>query len=193
MIKNLRINKDKMKLYTSCVLIATTTAVGMKVANIGFPFYIDNNKNDLYNVKLISSNSDTKSYTTTDKQDNLLYHYGKWQPNSSNSLMKRNYKIYRLDTNSEEQLLEEIKNIEKYEQKLGEYVIEGTEYKEMVSNENIDENDYWQAFIYNKLENNYVIIKENDIHNLITTLIYLIATTGFCVKPYLDYSYKKRK
>ena len=185
MIKNLKINKDNIKLYTSCVLIATTTAVGMKISGIGLPFYVDNQKKDLYNTKLVSSNGDTKSFTTTDKPDNLLYHYGSWHP-SNNNLMKRNYKVYRINTNSEEQLLEELKDIESFENKLGDYIIEGTEYKEIVSTENMDQNDYWQAFIYNKLDNNYVIIRETNLHNFVATLIYLLTTFGFCMVPYID-------
>lgn len=189
-IKNLKINKDKIKVCTSCILIATTTAVGMKITNVGFPFYIDSHKEELYNVKLISSNGESKSYTTTESQKNLLYHYGTWQP-SSDGLSQRNYKVYKLNTNSKEQLLNDVQNIEKLEKSLGDYIIEGTEYKEILSQEETDENEYWQAFIYNKLENNYIIVKETNLHNLISSIIYTLTTIGLSSIPYIDYTGKK--
>lgn len=195
MIKNLNINKknfnnfnkNKLKLYTSCLLIATTTAVGMKLTSIGLPFHIDNTKKQTYIAKLITSNNDSKTFITTNKQDNLLYYYDKWKPSSNNNMMNRTYKIYKLESNSEE----EIKTyLEKINNNLITPITEGIEYKELVSLEEIDQSEYWQAFIYNKPENNYVIIKETNLHNILASIVYTTTTLGLCALPYTKYKEK---
>lgn len=195
MIKNLNINKnkfnntnkEKLKLYTSCLLIATTTAVGMKLTSIGLPFHIDNIKQQIYIAKLITSNNDTKTFISTNKEDNLLYYYDKWKPSSNNNMMNRTFKIYKLEINSEEEIKTFLKKINN---NTVTPITEGTEYKELISTEEIDQSEYWQAFIYNKSDNNYTIIKETSLHNVLTTIIYMITTIGLCSLPYTKYKEK---
>ena len=196
MIKNLKINtqkfkdidKEKIKLYTNCFLIAGTIAIGMKTLNIGLPFYIDNVKQQVYNVNHITSNNQNITYTSTTKQDNLIYYYDSWQ--QYNETNKRNYKIYRLKNTSQEELLTEL---EKIKRDLIDPIAEGCEYKELISKEELEQNEYWQAFIYDKLENNYIIIKETNLHNFISTIIYLLTTSGLCCFPYSIYNENKIK
>ena len=185
-IKNLNINKDKIKLCTSCVLIATTTALTMKVTNIGLPFYIDNTKHQVYNVRIISSDADKINYTTTKKNQNFIYYYEKWQPGNKDET-QRMYKVYKLNSSNEEEL---INAIEKIKRNLIKPIEEGIEYKLLLSDEEITEEEHWQAFIYDKTDDNYVIIRENNIHNFITSLIYTITTIGICAMPYSHYKYK---
>ena len=130
------------------------------------------------------------NYTTTENKDNLLYHYGLWEFDTKHGY-RRNYQIYKIQTNSVEQILKSISTTKNMENKLGKPIKEGTEYKELLSTNEKNQNEYWEALIYNKNENDYIIINETNTENLLETLIYVLSTSAFCYIPYSSYKEKK--
>ena len=188
-IKNLKLNKEKLKLCTSCILIATTTAITMKATKLGLPFYVDNIKQNTYNASIINSNGEKVNYITTDNKENILIYYNNWESNNNNNFRK--YQIYSLNTNDTYFINNNYITNKEFINNLGSPIKEGIEYKELISEKEKNEYNYWEAYIYTNNINNYITYKENNTDNVISTIGYLLITSSLCYIPYNNYQFEK--
>lgn len=175
-IKNLRINAEKIKTTTACILTAGVTAGMFKVIGLGFPFYLDNVKIDKYNVERIKQDKVVEYDTSYSKSDNILIHYGKWEQ-EINGNYKRKFEIYKIKDIDKEKIINMVKNSKNVslDKVLGKPFTTGIQNKSgLVDSKELQQNGYMEAIIYSEKTNDYIVCKESVSENVIETLAYIL-------------------
>ena len=193
---NLKINalKNIKKSLKFCQLIApylVAYSLSFSIFSLfnATPFYTDDRKQYLENKKTIDSFGTKKyeeQYYEYEDNTNIITYYEKWQKNSKNGY-SRNIRVYKLGNLSERRVLELIEknNIKKIEDIFGTPLINRTETREFINNDELLQESYLEAQLYNKDKNNFIIVKEGLGENieettiwfLIQCFVYLIIST----------------
>ena len=190
-IKNLHINKDKIKMIGSCTLVAAITCGLFKVAGLGYPFIIDKEKYQEYHKTNFDNLGNYSVDTVYGNYESVIIHYGKWNI-SEKGHYKRDYKVYKLNNLDIEDANDLLRNPNIINKKLGQAQVSGEEVKGgLISTEELEKEEYIEAFIYSKKENNYIIVKEPIYDNFMMTLIYIMTNCICDLYPVYFYHRKK--
>lgn len=113
---------------------------------------------------------------TLDNSDSILYYYSKWQKDENGSY-SRTVQTYSIKEKTYEDIIKlfKQKNL-KLEDVLGEPDSNIKETKNNLANEELEEESFIKAVIYNKDENDYIIHKETVGENVLGSCGYVIAT-----------------
>lgn len=179
-IKNLKISLRFMQHIAPYVVTAGIMAGGCKLIGWGFPFYSGDNLKKYSNImKEFDSLGNIRyeqQYDDYENSSNILYYCSKWQ-HENDGFYSRNVEGYKLDKLSEEKILrlfdEDDLNLSDV---FGAPVSKKKEFKHYVTEKELQQEDYLQAIIYRKDENDYIICKETMKRNLKVTSIYLLFT-----------------
>lgn len=120
-----------------------------------------------------------------DNSDSMLYYYSKWEKNDD-GFYSRSIQTYSIKKKTYEdivKLFEEEKSFEKENLSLMDFLGYPTsnimETRNNLTNEELQEESFMEAFIYNKDKNNYVTYRETIYENRSDSMLYVLITMFF--------------
>lgn len=182
LIKNTKISLRFMQRLAPYVLTAGIMAGGSKLVGAGFPFYsgdtVKINSNIMKEFDNLGNIRYEQSYDDFEDDSNNLYYYSQWGGGHiNNGLYSRIVETYELKEFTEEELLELLNKEDlKLSDIFGEPVSKKTEYKNNITEEELNQKDYIKVVLYEEDENDYIIRTETADKNLVVTILYFIFT-----------------
>lgn len=186
-IRNLKISARALQKVAPYVLTAGIVAGGFTLLG-NIPFYGGDEWNVYSNVMTEFDNTgnirkeqqyDTfkdDSDNTLDNSDSMLYYYSKWQKDGDGSY-SRTVQTYSIKKKTYEDIIKlfEQENL-KLEDVLGEPSSNIKETRNNLADEELEEESFIKAVIYNEDENDYIIHKETVGENVLISILYVLVT-----------------
>lgn len=189
-VKNLRLSLKMLQILAPSVTCILITAVCFKM---GVGFHSEDEMKHFLHIKEEFDNQGNKNleqqYEAFADSDNLLYHYGKWEPLDEDT-SKRKVEVYPIKQLSKE----EIKTYFKAEELsltdlLGSPISSYTETNQNREINIIENKEQLRAVMYQKDENRYMVSQEYVEQNMLTSILYFVVpllcssvTTGYQVQ-----------
>ena len=169
--RNLKITARLIQLLAPYVTTSLVLAGGFKYAN-NTPIVKDNERLYLTAYEEVDSDMnfdlDTK-YEKSKEQSDKLVIITKWH--KEKDCYERKISVYE---NSPEEILNHLK----------EPITSKIEITKKLTSSQLKEKDYYKAMIHYEFKDEFMIVEENDIQNLLSTVAYLLATTLVCEGVY---------
>lgn len=180
MLRGLKIALKTGKFIAPFALTAGIT-FGAYAAVGATPFYRDEHKQKLEMMKELDSLGNVRYEQQYEKYANAcssIAYYSKWNF-AENNLYSRDIETYETGNITEETIIKLINgDIKSLREILGEPISKKTETKNNLSEEELQSDSFMQATIYSKFDNDFIIVKETSIDNMILTLAWFLTTLG---------------
>lgn len=164
--------KTKKSLVYARKLLPLFVSMGITAGALSYiswtPFKLDNQKRYKEIKTIMDSNNNIRyeeQYNSYDDQ-NRIKNYGKWEKVEDN-LYKRSVVIHSIPNE-----IDTLEGVEKYLETTGSQVVE---YKNNISEEELEADGYIEGEFYSKNKNDYVIVKESKMDNIGTTALWFVA------------------
>jgi hypothetical protein len=192
-IRNIKIFGRFMQMIGPYIIAAVIPFVGQSFL-FDIPFYPEEIKQpncymiELDNKGIISYQNQYKSFSNA---DNIIYIYGKWEKGDDN-YYHRTIKSYLFDEINLDELKELVnkKDLE-IEDILGNPYEVKNENKNILTEEEMNEDSYIQAIYYYKDKDDYIIVRQPVGENIVCGLVYLFIifiTEGGVLKYRSEFS-----
>lgn len=189
-IRNLKISARALQKVAPYALTAGIIASGFTLSG-DIPFY-PNDEWKVYSNVMTEfdnygnirteqqyDNFEDDNGNTLDSSDSMLYYYSKWEKNDD-EFYSRTVQIYSIEKKTYEDIIklfgEENINLEDI---LGEPSSNIKETRNNLTDEELQEESFVKAVIYNKDENDYIMRKETVGENILLSVLYVLLT-GLC-------------
>lgn len=181
-IRNLKISARALQLAAPYVLTAGIVAGGFTLLG-DIPFYGGDEWKVYSNVMTEFDDAGNirfeQQYDSFENSDNILYYYSKWQQ-GNDGFYSRTVQTYSIKKKTYEDIIElfgqENLNLEDV---LGEPSSNIKETRNNLTDEELQEESFVKAVIYNKDENDYIMHKETVGENILLSVLYVLIT-GLC-------------
>lgn len=186
-IKNLKISARVLQLIAPYVVTAGLVAGGFTLLG-DIPFYADewkiysNVMTEFDNAGNITTRQQYNDFkddngNTLDSSNNLLYYYSQWQLDE-NGLYSRIVQTYSIEKQTYENLIELFNKEDlKLEDVLGKPNTNIRETRNNLTDEEIQEESFIKAVIYNEETGDYIVHKETVGENVSLSILYILATS----------------
>lgn len=183
--RNLKITARLIQLLAPYVTTSLVLAGGFKYAN-NTPIVKDNERLYLTAYEEVDSDMnfdlDTK-YEKSKEQSDKLVIITKWH--KEKDCYERKISVYDLNNISHDIIFDNIENSpEEILNHLKEPITSKIEITKKLTSSQLKEKDYYKAMIRYEFKDEFMIVEENDIQNLLSTIAYLLATTLVCEGVY---------
>lgn len=182
LIRETLINGRRLQWLAPFVLTACITAGGAKLIGAGFPFYMDDIEEFLYTKKEFDNTGNIRyeeQYGEFNSLTHQINHYTKWE-DAGNGFYTRRVESYKLSDITDETVLQLFdKDNLTISDIFGNKVSSVKETKNNLTEEELMQEEYLEATIYKKDENDYIIVKESIDDNIVMSLLYF-SITLFC-------------
>lgn len=183
--RNLKITARLIQLLAPYVTTSLVLAGGFKYAN-NTPIVKDNERLYLTAYEEVDSDMnfdlDTK-YEKSKEQSDKLVIITKWH--KEKDCYERKISVYDLNNISPDIIFDNIENSpEEILNHLKEPITSKIEITKKLTSSQLKEKDYYKAMIRYEFKDEFMIVEENDIQNLLSTVAYLLATTLVCEGVY---------
>lgn len=181
-IRNLKISARALQLAAPYVLTAGIIAGGFTLLG-DIPFYGGDEWKVYSNVMTEFDDAGNirfeQQYDSFENSDNILYYYSKWQQ-GNDGFYSRTVQTYSIKKKTYEDIIElfgqENLNLGDV---LGEPSSNIKETRNNLTDEELQEESFVKAVIYNKDENDYIMHKETVGENILLSVLYVLIT-GLC-------------
>ncbi len=177
-VRNLKISARAMQLVAPYVLTAGILAGGFKLLG-ACPFYRDIHQQNLNTMKEIDSLGNIRyeeQYDDFTSSSNMLHFYGKWEK-SENGFYTRTVEKYELEKLTEEEIIALFeKERITLRELLGAPISSIQESDNSITEEEIEEENYFQAIIYSENKEDYILVRESSSDNFVESLLYILLT-----------------
>lgn len=181
-IRNLKISARALQLAAPYVLTAGIIAGGFTLLG-DIPFYGGDEWKVYSNVMIEFDDAGNirfeQQYDSFENSDNILYYYSKWQQ-GNDGFYSRTVQTYSIKKKTYEDIIElfgqENLNLGDV---LGEPSSNIKETRNNLTDEELQEESFVKAVIYNKDENDYIMHKETVGENILLSVLYVLIT-GLC-------------
>lgn len=197
-IRNLKTLVRFMQLCLPYALIGTLLAKSFNSIGLGYPFIIDKEIDTLDIKKTLDSLGNNKvesQYKDFTSPLNIIRYYSNWEK-TEEGIYTRNCKTYKIEKITEEEFFEIInKGSLSLNELLGDPIVEKTEKKVKLTEEDQKMQNYYQLVIYDKDENKFIVHNEQTTDNIFITFIYIVIlfsslfSFAQCRKEYLKYNF----
>ncbi len=160
-------------LYPGLLTVAGVTL--LTTAGNATPFVRDDVINHLYVTKTMDSLGNEKTIgkynDRTFAEDSIIKHYSKW--NKVDDSYRREVKTYnmkKIDSYLVESIILEKETINKLEDLFGKPISTDYEYRDNVTDEELNSSNYLEATVYSIDKNQVIKVKENVIRNIASTI-----------------------
>ena len=179
LIRETLINGRRLQWLAPFILTACITAGGAKLIGAGFPFYMDDIEKFLYTKKEFDNTGNIRyeeQYGEFNSLTHQINHYTKWE-DAGNGFYTRRVESYKLSDITDEKVLSlfEKDNLT-ISDIFGNKVSSVKETKNNLTEEELMQEEYLEATIYKKDEDDYIIVKESIDDNIGYTAIYVLVT-----------------
>ena len=179
LIRETLINGRRLQWLAPFILTACITAGGAKLIGAGFPFYMDDIEEFLYTKKEFDNTGNIRyeeQYGEFNSLTHQINHYTKWE-DAGNGFYTRRVESYKLSDITDEKVLSlfEKDNLT-IEDIFGNKVSSVKETKNNLTEEELMQGEYLEATIYNKDEDDYIIVKESIDDNIAVSVVYILIT-----------------
>lgn len=182
-IKNLKVYSGIFRSLAPYLLTVGIVTSGFKIVTGTYPFYRD----DIKKYSHIKSELDSlghikyeQQYDAFDNETNLLYHYSKWY--QKDNKYYRTVDIYEIKKLSEDNIIELLNSKDiNLESILGKRVSSNIE-ENIYVNEN---NEYFEAILYNEDKNDYIVVKEAILKNILCSILYIFVLELIEMVPFV--------
>ena len=184
-IRDLKITANLIQLLTPYIATSLVLAGGFKYAN-NTPIVKDRERVYLTAYEEMDSNMNfalNTKYEKSKEQSDKLVIITKWQKEKDH--YERKILVYDLKDISTDIILDNIENSpEEILNHLKEPISSIKEITKKLTSSQLKEKDYYKAMIRYEFKDEFMIVEENDIQNLLSTIAYLLATTLVCEGVY---------
>lgn len=190
-IRNLKVTARALQLVAPYVITAgVVTGYYTLIGEI--PFYPDDKKSYSNVMTEFDSTGNIRyeqQYGDFENSDNKLYYYSKWEKNDE-GLYSRMVQSYSINEKTYKTIVEAFTREDlKLEDVLGKPDSKMKETKNNVTEEELKEKPFIKVAIYNKDENDYIIVKENFEEDAMYSNLYVLTMVAAEVIPYV---YRKK-
>ena len=179
LIRETLINGRRLQWIAPFILTAGIMTGCSKLLGAGFPFYRDDVKAYLHTMKEFDNAGNVRyeeQYGKFDSMTNIINHYTKWE-DAGNGFYVRRVDSYQLDDMSDEKIVSLFeKDTLTVSDIFGERVSSVKETKNNLTEEELMQGEYLEAIIYNKDENDYIMVKEEIDDNVAFSLLFVVLT-----------------
>jgi len=179
LLRNLNISLRFMQMIAPYVLTASIT-FGIFAALGDIPFYRNDIKKKLETKKELDSLGSIhyyRQYNYFDNANATLTYTSKWYK-GNDGLYARTIKTYSLDDISEETITKILSDMDNasLEDIFGSPIDVMQESKNNLTKEELNENDYLQAVMYDEDANDYIYVKQSTDNNILFTVLWIFLT-----------------
>ena len=179
-LRGLKIALRTGQLIAPFVVTAGLTFGGYAALGIT-PFYRDDQKQTLETMKELDSLGNIRyeeQYEVYENSSSIISYYTKWNYDKDN-MYCRDIEIYEVGDITEEQILKLINDeIESLREVLGDPILKKKEYKNNLSEVELQKEPFLQATIYSESDDDFIIVKESILENLGSTFLWVLLTMG---------------
>ncbi len=181
----------KMALRTGQLIAPYAVTAGITFGGFaafgGTPFYRDEHKQKLEMMKELDSFGNIRyeqQYDVYENSQSTISHYGKWKLFEDN-LYSRDIEVYSIEDITEETIIKLINenNTSSLQEVLGEPISRKTETKNNLSEEELQSESFLQAVMFFKFDDDFIMVQESSIENILLTIFWVAATIPFELMP----------
>ena len=179
LIRETLINGRRLQWIAPFILTAGIMTGCFKLFGAGFPFYRDDVKAYLHTMKEFDNAGNVRyeeQYGEFNSLTHQINHYTKWE-DAGNGFYTRRVESYKLSDITDENVLSlfEKDNLT-IEDIFGNKVSSVKETKNNLTEEELMQGEYLEATIYNKDENDYIMVKEEIDDNVGFSVLFVLFT-----------------
>lgn len=177
-VRNLKIYKNVMQRIAPYVLIGAGITGAFKLSG-NTPFVRDNQKQYYTTITTrdtLGNYIEEKSFEDHSKDKNAITYYGKWQTTEDGNY-SRLVKIYYLEDTISGNIIDNFENcdIAKLKHLIEKPNVQYNEIETFVSDDELNENDYYILKTYYNDKENYILVKEDIKTNDSNTFLFIFV------------------
>lgn len=177
--RELAISLNTIKLIMPYIIASCISIGGLKLCGVGYPFYMDKEKNEKYIKKQIDSKGNISVYEQYDEFNNMittLNYYSSWV--KKDSFYERRVDTYQIDCVNDEDIYELInkENID-ITDIAHKKVSSRLEKKNNLNINELEESEYVEALIYSKSTDEFIVFESmgTNIRDTFLHCVFLVC------------------